>query len=126
MESNNDELRVLIVDDDQNSRFITQRLLKKNFGISQVCAVDSGQEAVSSCQKQDFDIIFMDIRMPRVNGIEAMNMIKKFKPAIKFIAHTASCGIAKSFGDYGFDDFVLKPISTKILQKVLEVNHSFC
>ncbi len=82
----------------------------------------NGKEAVDIIKKESFDIIFMDIKMPILDGYEATKQIKKIKPEIPVIAQTAYAheeDYNKAI-DIGFDGYLTKPIDAKILKGVLK------
>jgi CheY-like chemotaxis protein len=64
----------------------------------------------------------MDIRMPKMGGVEALKKIKKTKPEIPIIAQTAYTlrNEVKAIIDAGFDDYITKPIDTEELIKKIK------
>ncbi|MBV5278784.1 MAG: response regulator, partial [Campylobacteraceae bacterium] len=62
--------KVLIVDDNNNNRLTLNLLLEEVSGI-EIYEAEDGQIAVEMCVKQNFDLIFMDIMMPNMDGFEA-------------------------------------------------------
>ncbi|MBN2486120.1 MAG: response regulator, partial [Bacteroidales bacterium] len=109
---------ILIVEDDEISlEFLTELLLPSEVKI--VTATD-GQKAIDICLTNDhIDLVLMDIRLPLVNGREAMLQIKKFKPQLPVIAQTAFAmsGDREKYIDSGFDDYISKPI---IMDEIIE------
>ena len=82
----------------------------------------NGKEAVDIIEKESFDIIFMDIKMPILDGYEATKQIKQIKPEIPVIAQTAYAheeDYNKAI-EIGFDGYLTKPIDAKILKGVLK------
>ncbi|MFQ3675120.1 MAG: response regulator [Endomicrobiia bacterium] len=70
--------KVLIIDDEQGIRDLLTFLLKpKGFDIT--CAED-GLEGIEKFKKESFDIVLLDIHMPKMNGLEVLKVIKKIKP----------------------------------------------
>jgi signal transduction histidine kinase/CheY-like chemotaxis protein len=105
-------VKALVVDDIETNRDILTEVLK-SAGIETWTATN-GQEAVDFVRKQVPDIIFMDIQMPIMNGIEATKIIKnEFKnEKIKVVAVTASAfkHQVMDLEDAGCDEFISKPV----------------
>ena len=82
------KLNILIVDDVECNRDILKQLLF----IENVSSmeVENGTEAIETCQKHHFDLILMDLRMPGMQGDEALSIIKKDNPEIRSIAISAT------------------------------------
>ncbi|EIJ41981.1 PAS domain S-box [Beggiatoa alba B18LD] len=103
--------KLLIVEDNDESRLLLKRLLEGvGFEVNEAC---DGQQAVSLCQWWQPDLIWMDIRMPIMNGYEATKQIKAQAgdKKIIIIALTASAfeHERQHILDAGCDDFVRKP-----------------
>ncbi len=81
------DIHVLIVDDNKINQKVTQRMLDKN-GIKFSVAND-GDEAITMALFGTYDLILMDINMPKVNGIEATKKIREFNKHIPIVALTA-------------------------------------
>jgi CheY-like chemotaxis protein len=108
--------KILIVDDDEISRTLLHfHIAPLNPNIKFLFATN-GEEAITIYNTNyDIDLVIMDIRMPVLNGISAMQTIKLHNSNIPIIAQTASdidyaTGIA-----LGFDDYLQKPIHKKTL-----------
>lgn len=112
-------MKILVVDDDEFNLSLSVRFLEK-MGFDLTTA-ENGREAVDLCKNQDFDIIFMDIRMPVMNGFEATKEIKKTKD-IAIIAFTTHhiIEIKKEYEDAGFDGILQKPVSEKNFKEFFE------
>ena len=77
---------------------------------------ENGMEAVEICRKEDFDIIVMDIMMPRLDGYSAIKEIHKTKPIPVIMLSARGEEYDKLFGfEIGVDDYVVKPFSPKEL-----------
>jgi CheY-like chemotaxis protein len=115
------QAKALVVDDIESNRMLLSEFLSK--ANLDVTMANNGQEAVLSAKELKPAIIFMDIRMPVMNGIDAANQLKSDvdTAGIPIIALTASSTKNdKTIAlDQGFDDFVSKPIDFKKLIKVL-------
>lgn len=107
--------KVLLAEDDLVSRNMVTIFLKSN-GFD-VIAVENGQEAIVACEKENFDLILMDINMPYMDGYSATAAIrlqeKKKKSHIPIIAMTAYAlkGDREKCLAGGMDDYVSKPIN---------------
>jgi signal transduction histidine kinase/DNA-binding NarL/FixJ family response regulator len=109
------QLRVLIADDEEFNRFLFKGIFDK-WGV-QYSEVKNGEEATEAALNSDFDIILMDMRMPKKNGIEATKAILSEKPGAKIIAITATNNEneQKACIEAGMLGFIPKPFSEKLL-----------
>ena len=107
-------MRVLVVDDEKLIRdVIKEYLLLENIGVEEA---SNGEEALNEVKQEDFDIILMDIMMPKMDGYTACREIKKIKdiPFIMLSARGEEYDKLIGF-DLGIDDYVTKPFSPKEL-----------
>ena len=70
-------LRILIVDDQQHARRSLKALLATRFRLVDTCEADNGVEAIRCVEECKPDLVLMDVRMPKMDGIEATRLIKK-------------------------------------------------
>jgi len=105
---------VLVVDDDWICRQVAQELLRGH-GVS-VTTASSGREAVDLATRSRFDLVFMDVQMPEMDGIETTRRIKSSPglARIPIIAMTADDNPAP-----GMDDHILKPVEPEALAGML-------
>lgn len=104
--------RVLIVDDEENIR-IGLREYAEFEGHTVTEAVD-GMDAVNKCKYNDYDVIIMDIMMPRLDGFSACKEIRKTKDIPVLMLSARGEEYDKLFGfELGIDDYVVKPFSPK-------------
>lgn len=104
--------KILVADDEQKIREVIKEYAEYE-GHTVYEAVD-GMQAVDMAKEQDFDIIIMDVMMPRLDGFSACKEIRKFKntPILMLSARTEEYD--KLFGfEMGVDDYVVKPFSPK-------------
>jgi signal transduction histidine kinase/ligand-binding sensor domain-containing protein/CheY-like chemotaxis protein len=107
-------LRVLVAEDNPVNQKLAVRLLQ-NAGHTVVCARD-GQEAVETITKERFDIVLMDVQMPRMDGFEATGEIRKLEAALRLhtpiVALTANAmkGDRERCLEAGMDGYVSKPL----------------
>lgn len=107
---------ILIVDDEPSVCF----LLKEEFSeLKQFAAVtvNDGAEAVNLLQKQPVDVVLLDVRMPRMNGLEVLKYIKENHPTVQVIMLTnyAEVKVAIEATKLGAYDFVSKPYNREEL-----------
>lgn len=118
--------KLILVAEDDNINFILLEKLLKIHGFSVIRAKD-GVEAVQICKEnKEVDLVFMDIKMPNLNGYEAFERIREFNPDIPIIAQTSysfSEEIEK-IKEVGFNDYVSKPLDKEkifiIIKKYFE------
>ncbi len=104
--------KLLIVDDEQGIRQVLKEYAE--FEGYEVTEAADGMEAVKLCREQDFDIIVMDIMMPRLDGISAVKEIRKTKNIPVLMLSARGEEYDKLFGfEVGADDYVVKPFSPK-------------
>jgi CheY-like chemotaxis protein/anti-sigma regulatory factor (Ser/Thr protein kinase) len=112
--------RILIVDDSKMNLKVANQILKPyNFNIK---LVESGYEALEVMESQTFDLILMDIMMPKMNGIETLRRLKNIDGFnIPVVALTADAieGTDEKYKNAGFDDYLSKPIDKHELDRVL-------
>lgn len=115
--------KVLIVDDNGVNRQVASEILKKSG--CHVTLLSSGQEAIDELKENIYDIIFMDIQMPEMDGVEATKRIKALNlpnlaPIVAMTAYSMREDKEK-FLKMGLDDYISKPIKAKLLiEKVKE------
>ena len=106
-------LNVLIVEDNLLNKKLLWALLKKMDIEADIA--DNGKEALEMFEKKIYDIVLMDIEMPKMGGVEATKIIReKYKDEnIKIIAITAHAmkGAKEHFIDSGMNDYICKPIN---------------
>ncbi|MDH5391923.1 MAG: ATP-binding protein [Gammaproteobacteria bacterium] len=115
-----EKLKVLVVEDDNISR-VAVRALLSGHGHAVVVA-ENGQQAIECLQKENFDVVLMDIHMPVVNGVEATQVIKQQGlTSAPIIGMTASVmnDEKESYFEAGMDALVEKPILFDHLMQVI-------
>lgn len=107
--------RILITDDEAKIRSLIAKYAAHE-GL-EVDEASNGMEAVEKCEKNQYDLVIMDIMMPELDGFSAVKEIKQTKPDMPFIMLSAlGEEYDKVHGfDLGIDDYVVKPFSTKEL-----------
>ena len=106
--------RILIVDDEKMIRNVVREYAE--FEGYETAEAEDGMEAVEMCRKEDFDMIVMDIMMPRLDGYSAIKEIRKTKQIPVIMLSARGEEYDKLFGfEIGVDDYVVKPFSPKEL-----------
>ncbi|MCB0357482.1 MAG: sigma-54-dependent Fis family transcriptional regulator, partial [Bdellovibrionales bacterium] len=124
----NNVINVLIVDDEDELRKSLTSVIKStlpnyDFNISEAA---NGKMAVSMIKDQSYDLVLMDVRMPELNGLEALKIIKDHDPKTFVVIMTAHGNLddAVEAIKSGAFDYIEKPVQpnqvTKMLQKTLE------
>lgn len=112
--------RVLVVDDEEKIRAIIRKYAE--FEGYEITEAENGMEAVSLCEKQDFDVMIMDVMMPELDGFSACKEIQKKKaiPTIMLSARGEEYDRLHGF-EIGADDYVVKPFSPRELMLRIKV-----
>jgi CheY-like chemotaxis protein len=115
-----EKTKILVVDDNV-SQCKTMSFILERKGCT-VTIAENGPKAIEIAKKNPFDIIFMDIKMPVMNGVEAYKQIKKIRPGAKVIMMTAYAvedliGQALAEGAY---EILYKPLDIKKMFDLIE------
>ena len=105
-------MKILIVDDEEMIRAVLREYIEFEGGeADEAC---DGMEAVKLCRERDYDVILMDVMMPRLDGFSAVKEIRKFKQTPVIMLSARGEEYDKLFGfEIGSDDYVTKPFSPK-------------
>lgn len=119
-------INVLVADDQELIRQSLQIVLDSKEGIQVIGAAANGQEVIQLVRKQRPDVILMDIRMPKVDGVQCTQIIKESYPEVKII-------ILTTFDDdeyvynalkYGASGYLLKGVSMDELENAIRTVYS--
>jgi DNA-binding response OmpR family regulator len=106
--------KLLVVDDEQKIREVIREY--SEFNGYEITEAEDGMTAVGLCKLNDYDLIIMDIMMPKLDGFSACKEIKKIKDIPIIMLSARSEEYDKLFGfELGIDDYVIKPFSPKEL-----------
>ncbi|MBS1325045.1 MAG: response regulator transcription factor [Oscillospiraceae bacterium] len=106
--------KILVVDDEVNIRRVVREYAE--FEGYEVAEAENGMEAVEMVKSEDFDLIVMDIMMPKLDGFSTCKEIKKYKTVPVIMLSARGEEYDKLFGfELGIDDYVVKPFSPKEL-----------
>ena len=112
------QLKVLVVEDVDMSRKYIEEMFKVNFTIA--CdSVSNGKEAVDKVKENHYDIIFMDIRMPVMNGLDATKAIRQFNKDVPIVCMSADVYAEDKIIalDSGMNSFIEKPLAIEEIKK---------
>ncbi len=105
-------MKILIVDDEEMIRAVLREYIE--FEGHEAFEAQDGMEAVKMCREQNFDVILMDVMMPKLDGFSAVKEIRKFSQTPVIMLSARSEEYDKLFGfEIGSDDYVTKPFSPK-------------
>jgi len=112
--------KALLAEDDNTNQIIASTILK-NYGF-EVDVVNNGLEAVKMVKKKKYDIVFMDLQMPNMDGFEATKNIRTFNNELIIVAVSASVMDSDkvSVKKVGMQEHLAKPIDMNKLNKVIQ------
>jgi signal transduction histidine kinase/ActR/RegA family two-component response regulator len=115
-------MRILVAEDNPSNQRVLVEMLKR-LGY-RPDAVADGREVVQALERQDYDLVLMDIKMPEMDGITATQVIRKLRPenGPKIVAITAFAleGDREKCLEAGMDDYISKPVKMEELAEVLK------
>lgn len=118
-------LRILLAEDNEVNQKVALGLLKKHGFKADVA--NNGSEAVNALITRDYDLVFMDVQMPVLDGFEATSRIRDLNsgvrnPTVPIIAMTANAmqGDREACLNAGMDDYISKPVTAETLSQVLQ------
>lgn len=113
-------LNILICDDDNYTVRVLEKVIEETEGVKEIFLASNGEEAVEIVKNNDIDIVFMDIDMPIMDGLEAAKVMVSIEEDLKIVFITA-------YRDYACDsyevkalDYILKPIDFSRVKKNIE------
>lgn len=113
-------MRILIVDDEKNIRISIERCLRsEGYDLEVAC---NGEEAVNFIRQNKYDLILLDIQMPKKSGIEVLKEIRKQGIITKVIMMTAfgTVDIAVDIMKLGAVDFICKPFTVRQIKGIVK------
>jgi len=113
-------MQILVCDDEPLARARLVRWLEELDEIEQVHEAANGAEALAACQKQAMDLVLMDIRMPKMDGLEAAAAIRKAQLPTQVVFCTAYDEHALEAFRVQALDYLLKPVSREALLSTLQ------
>jgi DNA-binding LytR/AlgR family response regulator len=115
-----DRLRILAVDDEQSQLQDLARLLRSSPIVEDVeCAFD-GHDALVKASEQPYDAIFLDVRMPDLDGLELARVLRRFAAPPQLVFVTAHDSAAVDAFELHALDYLLKPVARRRVEEALE------
>jgi len=118
-------IRILVADDNPVNRTLAVRVLEKQGHT--VSTASTGIEVLGAIEKQDFELVLMDVQMPEMDGVEATRVIRdrekqtrKHLPIVALTAH-AMAGDRRVFLEAGMDAYIAKPMRREELLGMIEI-----
>lgn len=113
--------KVLVVDDEVIMRKAVAKIISEVEGFSTILFASNGQEAVDICNAENIDIIFMDIMMPRKDGITASKEILGINPniSIYIISSYHSFELAQEALKSKVKQYIIKPLKVEVIKNIL-------
>ena len=110
--------RILVVDDEMGPRESLRMILKPHHDIA---TAESGEAALASIGSFQPDLIFMDIKMPQMDGIELLRRVKEVDPSIEVVMITAYASLetVKNALTHGAFEYLIKPFSRQDLEETV-------
>lgn len=123
IQNKSDYLRILIAEDNEINQLVLRKIIEKRGHL--VDCVGNGREAFEAVRDGAYDLLFMDVHMPKMNGFEATKLIKQSIPPDKrpyIIAVTANAlrGDKEKCLNEGMDNYISKPIKSESILKLIE------
>lgn len=87
MNNNKKTLKALVVDDEEIVRDFLRRFL--NLKDIEVKTAEDGYKAIEAVQREEFDIVFVEVRMPGIDGLQTFTELKKINPHIRYVMMSA-------------------------------------
>ena len=117
-------MKILIVDDEQMALTSVKRVLKHR-GIRDVDTCDNGRQAIKLIDKNNYDVVLLDLLMPEIDGLQVLEATKAFNPQTEFILLTAvdDMNIAVKAIRLGAYDYLVKPAGNERL--ILSIHHAY-
>jgi len=115
--------RILLVEDQPLNQKIANMLLQR-LGYIKIDVANNGQEAVDMCAQGTYDIVFMDLQMPVLGGIDATRAIRsnfqlKHQPSIIAMTGHALAGVKEECREVGMNAFLTKPVALDDFRRVI-------
>ncbi len=113
--------KVIIADDNADSREIIAEFIEYLPDFTVVAVASDGKDVIEQVMKhKDVDVVLVDIRMPKLNGVEAIKICKEYVPHLKFIFITGYDDYAVEAFTISAVDYIVKPVESERFYKALD------
>jgi len=109
--------KILVADDEMSIRLLYSEELKEEG--YEVYMASNGREALEMVEKIPLDLVILDIKMPEMDGIEALRQIKQKRPDLPVILSTAYGEYRQDFATWASDDYLVKSSDLEDLKAVV-------
>lgn len=113
-------LTILAVDDERTQLEDLARLLRSSVYVAEVECADDGHDALVKASVQHYDAIFLDVRMPDLDGVELGRILRRFAAAPELVFVSAYDNAAVDAFELRALDYLLKPVSRRRVEEALE------
>jgi len=115
----NERKTILICDDEEGVRESFNLILGEDYKLD---FVNNGDEALQYLLKVNPDLVIMDIKMPKKNGLEALKELRQQKPNIKVVMVTGyqSVETAAEASKYGISEYITKPFESSLVKETVQ------
>jgi DNA-binding NtrC family response regulator len=116
----NGDRKILICDDDKTVSDFLKRFLEKE-GYSELETAASGEEVLEKIRKDDYQLVFLDIKLPGIGGMETLKRVKEFNKDIGVIMITGfpEMSLVEQATKLGAYDYIVKPFDLAYLKLVV-------
>lgn len=115
------EIKILLVDDSITVRELMKQQLR-DLGLTEIKAAKTGKEALEIYNEFKPDLVFLDINMPEMNGVEVLTKVMKINPDA-YVIMLSSLGTKEKINETlerGAKNFLMKPIENENLERIIQ------
>lgn len=116
--------KVLIVDDSKFMRIVLKGILSKEFSNVEFIEAENGLEGIKKFKEEKPDVVTMDVRMPEIDGIQALRAIKKMDSNAKvlMLSYVHERGTINEALSYGAADYLEKPFNkSSVIESIKKI-----
>ena len=115
-----EKFRVLIADDDAGMRLVLRKVIERTDDFELVGEADNGADALRMAEETSAQVVFLDVEMPQMTGVECARLIQDMDPGIVIVFATAHDDyMSEAFEVYAFD-YLIKPFHLERVARTLE------